>query len=71
MTCQRCGKAIIEGVRTGLNDELVTCWPCVRRAARRSRILGYLDQIHESLRHAGAIEDCRTCEVASILEPVK
>jgi hypothetical protein len=71
MTCSVCSKEIIEGVHTGEHDEIVTCWACVAKAARRSRMLGYLDQIHEALGHAGTLEDCPTCEPAAILHPLR
>lgn len=69
MFCSRCEAEVIGGWHDG--EGHLVCLACIRRAARRSRILGYLDQLHAALKHAGAIEDCRTCEIASIMEPVR
>lgn len=69
MLCSRCKAEVIGGWADGQDG--IVCQACIARAAKRSRILGYLDQIHAALKHAGPIEDCRTCEIASILEPVR
>ena len=71
VTCSVCSKEIVEGVHTGEHDEIVTCWACVAKAARRSRIIGLLDDIHATLGHAGALEDCETCRPDTILHPLR
>ena len=69
MVCKRCKAEVIGGWADGEGG--VVCQKCVGRAARRSRILGYLDQVHEALGHTGPLEACATCEPATILEPLR
>jgi hypothetical protein len=59
LVCSRCHAEVIGGWADGRGG--LVCAACVARAARRSRALGYLEQIHATLGHGQPWDDCAVC----------